>query len=150
MKTNDVTGVYRTDTVGITVEMGRPGVGTRFFDVEKVARALARSGVKFAAQNPVTYLMLDQATGMLNPEVLEEKVLSAMIECLVPPKKIPTVIRELKEVGQEIDSVFSLDIITSLHPHGAVPWKETLHDLDVSVSINGKSNIGLGRPLAEV
>jgi len=150
MKTNDVTGIYRKGLVGMTAEMGRPGVGTRFTDVEKVAKALARAGVEFAAQNPVTYLMVDQDRGKLNPEVLGEKVLSAMIECLVPEEKIPAVVRELTEVAQHIDTVFSLDIITRLQPDGSVPWERILHGLGVSVSINGKSNIGLGRPLAEV
>lgn len=150
MKTNDVTGVYKQGLVGMTAEMGRPGVGTRFTDVEKVAQALARVGVKFAAQNPVTYLMVDQATGKLNPEVLGEKVLSAMIECLVPQEKIPAVIREVRGVAQHIDTVFSLDIITRLQPDGSVPWERMLRELGVPVSINGKSNIGLGRPLAEV
>ena len=150
MKTNDVTGVYKRGLVGMTAEMGRPGMGTRFRDVERVAQVLARAGVKFAAQNPVTYLMVDQATGRLNPEVLDEKVLSAMIECLVPEENIPIVIRELKEVAQEIDTVFSLDIVTRLQPDGSVPWEKTLSELGTQVSINGKSNLGLGRPLAEV
>lgn len=150
MKTNDVTGVYKKGLVGMTAEMGRPGVGTRFSEVEKVAQALARAGVKFAAQNPVTHLMVDQATGKLNPDVLGEKVLSAMIECLVPQDKIPAVIRELREVARHIDTVFSLDIITRLQPDGSVPWEKMLRELRVPVSINGKSNIGLGRPLAEV
>lgn len=150
MKTNDVTGVYRKGLVGMTAEMGRPSVGTRFTDVEKVAQALARAGVEFAAQNPVTFLMVDQATGKINPDVLGEKVLSAMIECLVPQDKIPAVIRELREVARHIDTVFSLDIITRLQPDGSVPWEKMLRELGVAVSINGKSNIGLGRPLAEV
>lgn len=150
MKTNDVTGVYKKGLVGMTAEMGRPGVGTRFRDVEKVAQALAQAGVKFAAQNPVTYLMVDQTTGRLNPEVLDEKVLSAMIECLVPEEKIPAVIQKLKGVAGKIDTVFSLDIITRLPPDGSLPWEKVFSELGVRVSINGKNNLGLGRPLAEV
>lgn len=150
MKTNDVTGVYKKGLVGITAEMGRPIMGTKFRDVEKVAQALARTGVKFAAQNPVTYLMVDQVTGKLNPEVLNEKVLSAMIECLVSQEKIPVVIKKLKEVAGQIDTVFSLDIITRLQPDGLVSWEKMLSEMGITVSINGKNNLGLGRPLAEV
>jgi len=150
MKTNDITGIYKRGRVGMTAEMGRPGVGTRFRDVEKVAQALARAGVKFAAQNPVTYLMVDQAAGRLNPEVLDEKVLSAMIECLVSEEKIPVVIKELKGVAEKIDTVFSLDIITRIPPDGSLPWEKVFSELGVRVSINGKNNLGLGRPLAEV
>jgi hypothetical protein len=130
--------------------MGRPGVGTRFHDVEKVAQALAEAGVQFAAQNPVTFLMADKKTGKLKPEVLGEKVLSAMIECLVPEKNIPVVIKKLKEVAPKIDTVFSLDIITRLPADGSISWMKAVSEADVPVSINGKSNVGLGRPLAEV
>lgn len=150
MKTNDVTGVYKRGLVGMTAEMGRPGVGTRFRDVEKVAQVLAKAGVQFAAQNPVTYLMVDRATGRINPEVLDEKVLSAMIECLVPEEKIPEVIKGLRGVSEKIDTVFSLDIITRLQPGGSVPWEKMLSELGVRISMNGKNNLGLGRPLAEV
>jgi len=150
MKTNDVTGVYTEAVVGMTAEIGRPGVGTRFADVEKVAQAIAKKGVKFAAQNPVTYLMVDQTKGKLDPEVLGEKVLSAMIECLVPRQNIPEIIMELKKVARKIDTVFSLDIITRLQRDASVPWEKMLSEMGVPVSINGKSNIGLGRPLAEV
>ncbi len=150
VKTNEVTGIYRRGFVGITTEMGRPGVGTHFRDVEKVAQALAKSGMKFADQNPVTYLMVDQATGKLNPEVLGEKVLSAMIEGVVAVENIPAVIKELRGVASQIDTVFSLDIITRLEPDGSVPWEKTLSDMGIAFSINGKGNLGLGRPLAEV
>jgi len=148
MKTNDVTGIYKKSLVGMTAEMGRPGVGTRFRDVEKVAQALARAGVEFAAQNPVTHLMVDRATGKFNPEVLNEKVLSAMIECLVPQENIPAVIREVNRAASQIDTVFSLDIITRLETDGSVPWGKTLSELGVPVYINGKNNLGLGRALA--
>lgn len=150
MKTNDVTGIYKRGLVGITAEMGRPGVGTRFRDVEKVAVALAQVGVKFAPQNPVTYLMVDQKSGKLNPEILNEKVLSAMIECLVAEEKIPAVIKALRDVAAKIETVFSLDIITRVPPDGSIPWEKVVSELGVKVSINGKSNLGLGRPLAEV
>ncbi|WP_198468620.1 hypothetical protein [Acetomicrobium sp. S15 = DSM 107314] len=35
-------------------ELGRPGTGTRFYDVEKIAKACAAFGVEFEPQNPVT------------------------------------------------------------------------------------------------
>ena len=36
MKTNEVTGRYRRGMYGMAFELGRPGVGARFHDVEKV------------------------------------------------------------------------------------------------------------------
>ena len=72
-KTTDVTGRFRRGFVGITAEMGRPGVGVRFYDVEKVAQAMAKTGVEFADDNPVTHLMVDKSTDKLNDEILKEK-----------------------------------------------------------------------------
>jgi NAD-dependent dihydropyrimidine dehydrogenase PreA subunit len=148
-KTNDVTGQFRRGFVGVTAEMGRPGVGARFHDVEKVAQALARAGVVFAANNPVTYIMTDQATGKLNSEILNEKVCSCMIESITPIENLSTVIKELKEVASQIDTVFSLTLSTRLEPDGSAPCEKVLKELGVPVYINGKTNVGLGRPLFE-
>lgn len=149
VKTNDVTGIYQRGFVGITAELGRPGVGTRFRDVEKVAQAIAKAGVKFAPNNPTTHLITDQASGKLNPEILDEKVLTAMVECLVPMQNISAVIKELREIASLIDTVFSLDIITRLNPDGSVPYEKILAENAVPLSLNGKLNIGLGRPMVE-
>lgn len=148
-KTNEVTGQFRRGFVGVTAEMGRPGVGTRFSDVEKVAQALARVGVVFAQNNPVTYLMTDQTTGKLNSEILDEKVCSAMIESTTPVENLPAVIKELREVASQIDTVFSLTLSTRLEPDGSAPCEKVLKELGVPVYINGKTNVGLGRPLFE-
>jgi NAD-dependent dihydropyrimidine dehydrogenase PreA subunit len=146
-KTNDVTGQFRKGFVGVTTEMGRPGLGVRFSDVEKVAQALARAGVVFAPNNPVTYLMVDQKTGRLNPEIINEKVCSAMIESTTPLDNLPEVIKELKGVALKIETVFSLTISSRLEEDGTAPCEKVLKDLKVPFYINGKINVGLGRPL---
>ena len=48
---------------------------------EVLSRAVAPIGVAFEAKNPLTYLMQDKSTGALNPEVLGEAVVSAIVEC---------------------------------------------------------------------
>src|SRR4030042_883494 len=146
-KTNDVTGQFRKGFVGVTAEMGRPGVGARFFDVEKVAQALARAGVVFAPNNPVTYLMVDQKTGHLNPEIINEKVCSAMIESTTPLEDLPKVIKELRGVSPQIATEFSLTFSSRLEENGTALCERELKDIEVPFYINGKTNIGLGRPL---
>ena len=123
VKTNAVTGMCKRGFVGITAELGRPGVGTRFRDVEKVAQVMTKARVKFTHNNPITHLITDHATGKLNPDIIDEKVLTAMVECLVPVQNISAVIKELKEVAQQIDTVFSLDIIARLNTDGSVPYE---------------------------
>ena len=148
MKTNEVTGRYRRGMYGMAFELGRPGVGARFHDVEKVARALGALGISFEENNPVTKLMVDRQRGTINPEVLNEKVLSAIVEFMIPAERLPQVLEVLDRVAREIDTVFSGDIITRVGEDGAVPYVQEIRGRERFLSINGKSNVGLGRPLA--
>jgi len=147
VKTNEVTGQFKKGYVGVTAELGRPGVGARFRDVEKVAQALARAHVIFAANNPVTHMMTDKTTGKINDEILNEKVCSAMIETTSPIENLPNIIKELQEVAGQLDTVFSLTISSRLDEDRTAPCLKILKELDVSLYLNGKTNLGLGRPL---
>lgn len=148
MKTNEVTGRYRRGKYGMACELGRPGVGARFHDVQKVARALAELGIGFEENNPVTKLMVDRAKGVINPEVLNEKVLSAIVEFMIPADRLPDVLTVLDRVSREIDTVFSGDIISRVGEDGAAPYVPAVRERGRFLSINGKSNVGLGRPRA--
>lgn len=148
MKTNEVTGRFKRGWVGLGCEFGRPGVGARFRDLDRVAQMLAKLGVHFEPKNPVTHLMVDRSTGRINDEVLDEKVLSAIVECTFPIERTREVLLALKEVSREIDTVFSVDLINRVEPDGSVPAKKALKEAGIPYSINGKNNLGLGRPLA--
>lgn len=150
MKTNDVTGRFRRGWVGMGCEFGRPGVGARFRDLSKVAQVLARHGVEFEPMNPVTGLMQDRKTGEIQEDVLNEKVLSAIIECLYPIEKFEEIMGALKQVSREIDTVFSCEVISRAEPDGSYPVRKKLDELGIPYYINGKQNIGLGRPRADV
>ncbi len=149
MKTNDVTGRFKRGWVGIGLEFGRPGTGTRFHDVEKAAQVMAKLGVKFEPKNPVTFLMEDVTTGKIKEEVLNEKVLSAIIECVFPIEKLKDVLMALEEVSKEADTVFSVACINRAEPDGSFPVERILSELGIPYYMNGKNNVGLGRPLAE-
>ncbi len=148
MKTNEVTGRYRRGAYGMAFELGRPGVGARFHDVERVAKAMAAVGTAFEENNPVTKLMVDRKKGLMNPEVLNEKVLSAIVEFLLPAEKLPRVLEAVDRVSREIDTVFSGDIISRIGTDGSIPYVSKVLEGSRFLSINGKSNVGLGRPLA--
>ena len=147
MKTNDVTGRFLTGWAGMAAEIGRPGTGTRFTDVEKVAMAVAPLGVEFEPKNPVTFLMTDQATGQIQKDVLEEKVLSAIVEFSVKLEKVPEVLNALREVANKIDTVFSVDLASRVARDGSVPTVALAEAAGFTPSINGKINVGLGKPL---
>ena len=48
MKTNEVTGRFKFGSVGVALEFGRPILGARFFDIEKVAQALSAASSSMA------------------------------------------------------------------------------------------------------
>ena len=146
VKTNEVTGRLQKGWLALAVEFGRPVTGARFRDVDKIAQVLAKFGVNFEPKNPVTALMVDTATGKINEEVLNEKVLSAIIEVIFPAEKAPEILKALKKATEEIDSVCSVVMADLVEPDETVPLEKTLDKLGFSYSINGKNNTGLGRP----
>lgn len=150
MKTNDVTGRFKRGWVGMGCEFGRPGIGTRFRDVDKVAQVLAKHSVEFEAKNPVTFLMEDVKTGKLKDEVLNEKVLSAIIECMFPIEKFKDIYDTLKEASKTLDTVMTVEVINRTEPDGSYPLRKLLDEMKIPYYINGKQNIGLGRPKANV
>ena len=147
IKTNDVTGRLGEGEVGLVVEIGRPGTGARFRDLEKVAVVLAALQSTFEPNNPVTQLMEDPGTGKMKAEILDEKVLSAIIEMKTTLARIPEFLHALREVLQETDAVFSVGIASKCLPDGSIPHEEWVRRAGFTLSPNGKTNLGLGRPL---
>ena len=146
MKTNEVTGRFKLGAVAIAVEVGRPVTGARLYDVEKIAQAVAKLNVKFESINPTTSLMSDPGTGKLKDELLNEKVLSAILEFAIKPEQMPDLFDALKAVSSTIDAVFSLDVATRIAPDGSVPTDAAIKASGLWIAPNGKTNVGLGRP----
>lgn len=145
IKTNDVTGRLQDGDVGFVVELGRPGTGAFFREIERMTMALATVGVTFQKGNPLTVLMEDPATGKLKDDILNEKVLSAIIELKTGMDKIPEVLQTIQEVEQKINTVVSVGIASKCRSDGSIPHEEWAHRSGFSLSMNGKTNLGLGR-----
>ncbi len=150
MKTNDVTARLKKGRVGVAIELGRPGLGVTFRDVEKMAMAVARHGVEFEVQNPVDALMTDKATGKLMPEVLNEKVLSAIVEFEVERQALEPILRTILDTAGQLETVFSLCAATPMDDDNPeIPIDPVLEKLGISRWPNGKTNVGLGKPWKE-
>lgn len=147
IKTNDVTGRLQDGVAGIVVELGRPGVGAYFRDVQTVAIALSPLEPDFEPNNPVTKLMVDPKTGKMREEVLDEKVISAIIEAKTKLEKIPEYLNTLQAIQKELDTVFSVGVASRCLPDGFVPHQRWVEEAGYTLSPNGKTNLGLGRPL---
>ncbi len=145
VKTNDVSGRVKVGEVGFTVELGRPGVGVWFRDIQEMAWELARAGVTFEKRNPITTLMSDVGSGTIREDVINEKVLSAIIEIKVPVGRTEEIIRLVREVEKRLDTVVALGVATRCDADGedgvVAPILERLgYKLE-----RAKTNTGLGR-----
>jgi ferredoxin len=145
VKTNEVTGRIGPGEAGLTVEFGRPGIGARFWEIQEVTRALARLGVSFEPKNPVTALMTDPAAGDLHPDILNEKVLSAIVEVKTTQALVPRVLATIDAVGRRLQTVISVGVGVRCEPDGSAPIEDVLREHGYEV-IRGKTNLGLGRP----
>jgi len=148
MKTNDVKGSFLPGEVGVGVELGRPGIGSYFRDVEIVSMALmgADIGYELADENPVTHFMSDKKKGKLRDDVLGEKATSAIIEGKCKLERLPEALKALEEAAKKVDTVFTVEVITKVTQEGEVPIKAVLEEAGYWYSINSKNNMGLEEP----
>jgi ferredoxin len=145
VKTNDISGRVGVGEVGFTIEFGRPGVGVWMRDIQQMSWALADANVSFEKKNPITSLMTDVKTGTLREDILNEKVMSAILEIKVPVERAEEIIRLVWEVEKRIDTVVALGVGTRCEVDGTenvvAPVLEKLgYKLE-----RAKTNIGLGR-----
>jgi len=145
VKTNDVSGRVKRGEVGFTIEFGRPGVGVWFHEIQKMTWALAKAGVSFEKKNPITSLMSDVATGTLREDILNEKILSAIVEIKVPVARMEEVISLVREVERRLDTVVALGVGARCEDDGRE--HEVIQKLErLGYKLErAKTNIGLGR-----
>src|SRR4051794_34941420 len=145
VKTNDVSGRVKVGEVGFTIEFGRPGVGVWFRDIQKACWALAQAGVEFEKKNPITSLMSEVSTGTLRPDILGEKVMSAIVEIKVPVGRTEEVVRLVWDIEKQIDTVVALGVGTRCDETGdETVVAPILEKLGYKLQ-RAKTNTGLGR-----
>ncbi|MBW2142728.1 MAG: 4Fe-4S binding protein [Deltaproteobacteria bacterium] len=144
MKTNDVTNNFTQGKIGVSIELGRPGIGAYLSDLEKVVRKVTSMGVVFAEDNPVIPLIEDRKTGALRPEILKEKVLSAIAEFLIPEENAIDLINELQAfLNDKLDTVATMSVISRADQNGDSDFIQRLKDHGLAPYPNGKVNIGM-------
>ena len=144
MKTNDVTERYKKDELGISIDVGRPNRGTTFREIEKITKELSSLAVNFEAKNPISEVIKDFRTGEINKSVLDEHILSGIIEFRIKKDDIFTVLRKIDEFKHKVDTVFTIGIIFS-NVKENMSLVSQLHEHGWPVSQQAKINVGLGR-----
>ncbi len=145
VKTNDISGRVKVGEVGFTIEFGRPGLGVRFYEIEKMSVALAKLGVDFEKRNPVTTLMTDVKTGKIREDILNEKVLSAILEIKVTTDRVEEIVKAVHEVEKQVDTVVVLGVGVKCDAQGEENVvRPVLERLGYKIE-RAKTNTGLGR-----
>ena len=145
VKTNDVSGRVSLGEVGFTIEFGRPGVGVRFRDIQEMCWALAKASAAFEQKNPVTSLMTDVSSGTLKSEILDEKVLSAIVEIKTTVDRAEQILQVVRDVERRLDTVVAIGAGARCDQDGEEEAiRPILERLGYRLE-RAKTNIGLGR-----
>jgi hypothetical protein len=144
MKTNDITDHFVRGKIGFCIELGRPGVGAYMKDIDKVLKKVSSMGVEFPEYNPLIPLMVDRNNGALRAEILNEKVMSAIIELIVPEEEAFSFIDEMiRFFNTKMETVVTFNMIVRADEDGKCPILEKLREHGLSPYPNGKVNIGM-------
>jgi len=148
VETNDVTHRVGPGEAGFTVEFGRPTIGVRFRQIQEMTHALAALGIEFEKRNPVTSLMSDLSTGDIREDILNEKILSAIVEFKTSLERVPEVLRTVKSVAGRLDTVVAVGASARCDEAGQNALEDVLRREEFAF-VRGKTNLGLGRASAE-
>src|SRR2546426_2113265 len=143
VKTNDVTHRVKEGEAGFVVEFGRPGVGAPFRDIQRITTALAKLGVEFEENNPVASLMSDRSRGLIREDILNEKILSAIVEIKAPTERVPAVLQSIRDLAREVDTVISVGVSARCDSEGNDRLGKILEP-EGYPAYRGKTNLGLG------
>jgi len=158
VKSNDVTGRFKRGEVGFGIELGRPGTGATFRQVQQVAEAIAAIGVAFEKKNPLTTLFSDPGSGKIREDILDERVLTAIIEFKVSIDRtaiiefkvsidrVGSVLAALERAAADLETVFSVDYISRPDADGKIPAVDAARKAGYRLSDHVKICTGLGRP----
>ncbi|HLH32801.1 MAG TPA: 4Fe-4S ferredoxin, partial [Terriglobia bacterium] len=100
-------------------------------------------GIEFEPKNPVTHMMTDRKTGKLREDILNEKILSAIVEFKTPIENVPAVLACVDDVSRTLETVVSVGVSTRCDESGSSALDHVLAEEGFSV-VRGKTNLGLG------
>ena len=145
VKTNDVAHRVSVGEVGYVIEFGRPGTGVRFHEIQTMTMALAVCGVTFEPNNPISHLMTDKSAGTLKEDLLNEKILSAIVEIKTTIGEVEQVLSTVMDVSKQIDTVVAVGVSTRCDDDGEDEQLAPLLSKLGYTFERAKTNMGLGR-----
>lgn len=149
-KTNDVTGKFGRGEFGLLLEFGRPGVGTRISEIEKITRLVRSMGMEILEDNPLYGLLVEDMSGVFRQEFRKEKILSGILEIRIDRgDELEGVLGRLLPALADLDTVVSVGLVSRFEKDNSLPIIDRLKRIGIGVRPNAKINVGLGRPLVD-
>jgi hypothetical protein len=93
-------------------------------------------------------LIADQKTGALQPEILQEKAISILIEFVLPDTATSELMTMVGELADEVSTVFNVSVALRADGKGRSPLSE-LFGSGIRRLPNGKVNLGLAQGIAK-
>jgi hypothetical protein len=88
-------------------------------------------------------MMTDRKTGKLRDDILNEKILSAIVEFKTTLENVPAILHRVDEVSRTLATVVSVGVSTRCDPQGNSALDGVLAEEGFSF-VRGKTNLGLG------
>jgi spore coat polysaccharide biosynthesis protein SpsF (cytidylyltransferase family) len=88
--------------------------------------------------------MTDVSTGDIKEDILNEKILSAIVEFKTSLANVPTVLRKVREVAGRLDTIVAIGAAVRCDDNGDNELEEILRQEEFNF-VRGKTNLGLGR-----
>src|SRR5207253_11436900 len=92
----------------------------------------------------VTNMMTDRKASKTRKDILDEKMLSAIVEFKTRLESVPAVLARVDEVSKTLDTVVAVGVATRCDESGGSALDSVLTEEGFS-SVRGKTNLGLGR-----
>ena len=114
------------------VELGRPNTGTTLANAEKIIQTLMAAGAKMAEQITHHGDAERRGKGIMKEEIKNERVLSCIVEAMVKIEDLERALEALKQVSLELDTVFSLGLVTRMEEGFISPIEPTLRKMGLA------------------
>ncbi len=94
-------------------------------------------------------LMAEPGGGRLREDILGEKTGRAYLRLKIPERDGGRVLSALREAATETATVVAVTIVARTEPDGSAPLEPLARELTLTPAPNGKTLVGLGRPLVD-
>ena len=89
--------------------------------------------------------MTDRSRGVIREDILNEKILSAIVEIKAPTERVPAVLQSIRDLAREVDTVISVGVSARCDSVGNDLLGRILAQ-EGYPAYRGKTNLGLGQP----